>query len=327
MMGDTTAIVATNAALLASKIISESIQDWNAVLTPEFITRTAFDRMIQNNTVINFHDHLRLARYAPTPILNAMCNCQGKGQVFVAMVPSGLGKTTAAKQFLHQFKEHRQGIAICVQSAATNTPYVRLMLTALRMSSTNPPTGWLKCLINCLHAAGHANAGNSYRKPFLILDDFGGTNEDAELIMALKSQVRNTNATVIVLTRAKETADYLLSQNNLQGIVPLTDTYPNFRELYPRGEWVSMSWDADTYKMSARHQPFLAQFSKSEINDAIDDFIRGLAQEKLDQLTPLLLWDELKYRLHREALCTTKPNAASSGGSQGNVDCTQCVVL
>lgn len=320
-----TLIIATNTALAASKTIVESVANWHAYITPEFMTRRAFETAINNSTVVNFHTHLRLARYSPTPILDAMCNCKGKGKVFVAMAPSGLGKTTAAKQFLHQFKDHRQGIAICVQSAATTTPYVQLMLAALGMSPTNPPQGWLKCLINCLHNAGKAVPGRPYRKPYLVLDDVGGSDVDAQLVMALKSQVRNTNATVIVLTRTKESADFLVSQNGLQGIVPLADTHPNF----PNGEWVNLRWEVATYKMSARHQPTLARFSRDQINDAIDEYVKGLTQKEFDQLTPLIMWDVIEERLSPDTLWTAAPNATSSG--EGNetdqVGCTECIVL
>ena len=325
MGGAGTAIIVTNAALSASKIIAEAVQDWSSY-TPEFIQRDHFGRMIENNTVIGFHEHLRLARYAPTPILDAMCNCRGKSKVFVAMAPSALGKTTAAKEFLHHFKKDRQGIAICVQSAATNTPYVQLMLSALGFSPTNPPKGWLKCLVSALHNAGKRVPGKPYRKPFLILDDFGGTDTDAELVMALKSQVRNTNASVIILTRNQKDADFLLEQNTLQGIIPLADTYPNFRELYPHGEWVSMSWGVETYKMSARHQPSLVQFSRDQIDDAIDEIFRGLSQEGLKQLTPLVMWDKLEAHLSPEILATAPPRNTFSGKGDEKVGCVQCIV-
>ena len=40
-------IVATNAVLAASKIIIESVRDWNALITPEWVTKTSFDTMIR----------------------------------------------------------------------------------------------------------------------------------------------------------------------------------------------------------------------------------------------------------------------------------------
>lgn len=318
------AIIATNAALSASKTVLESVQNWNSRSTPEFITRRAFKRMIDKNTVLGFHEHLRLQRYAPTPILDAMCNCRGRGKVFVAMVPSGLGKTTAAKQFLHQFKEKRQGIAICGQSG-TDEPYVRSMLAALGMDPINPPKGWLKCLVNALDDADNACT----RKPFLVLDDFGGdefVTADASLIITLKSQVRNTKVSVIVLTNTKEYADFLLSKNQLQGIVPVTGTYPDFRDIYPNGEWMSMRWSINTYKMSARHQPNLAQFSTAQINDAIDEYVRGLTQEKFDQMTPLILWEELENILSPEMHWRAAPDITSSGEGEEIAGCAQCVV-
>ena len=323
MVRATGEIAAANVALHASKIILESVQDWNGILTQEWVTRRAFERMINRSTVLGFQEHLRLRRYAPTPILNAMCHCKGNGKVFVVMVPSGLGKTTAAKQFLHQFQEHRQGIAFCAQTGVNGQPYVLSMLTALGMSPRNPPSGWLKCLFNCLHSADYART----RKPYLILDDFGCSPQDGELIMALKSQVRNTTATVIVLTRNKEDADYLLSQNNLVGIEPLTDTYPNFHELFPHGEWVSMRWDVNTCKMSARHQQSLAEVSTDRINEAIDEYVRGLTQVQFDQLNPRMMWDALQESLSPEVSWTAAPNVNVSGEGGDSGDCAQCVIV
>ena len=116
---------------------------------------------------------------------------------------------------------------------------------------------------------------------------FGGdefVTADASLIVTLKSQVRNTKVSVIVLTNTKEYADFLLSKNQLQGILPVTNTYPDFRDLYPNGQWISMRWSVNTCKMAARHQPCLAQCSTDQINDTIDEYVRGLTQENFDQM-------------------------------------------
>ena len=326
MVEATTTIVATNAALSASKIIVESVENWNSLITPEWVTRNSFDSMIRGGTVCGFQEHLRLERYAVTPILRNMCECTGAGTVFVAMVPSGLGKTTAAKQFFHQFKQHTQGIAICSQVSSTTKPYVHLMLSALGMNPINPPKGWLKCLINCLHNAGNDTPG---RQPYLVLDDFGRTKEDAELIMALKSQARNTNAIIIVLTRTKEDADFLLSQNDLVSIIPLSDTYPDYRNLFPNGEWASMRWDITTYKMSARHQPrFAKKYTRDQIENAIDQHIGSLTPQQIDQLDPLALWRALDAILAPPPSWNVDPTATLSGeGLEVDGACTQCVIL
>lgn len=244
--------------------------------------------------------------------------------MFVAMVPSGLGKTTAAKQFLHQFKQHTQGIAICSQVLSTTKPYVHLMLSALGLNPINPPKGWLKCLINCLQNAANDSPG---RQPYLVLDDFGRTREDAELIMALKSQARNSNAIIIVLTRTKEDADFLLSQIDLVSIIPLSNTYPNYRNLFPNGEWASMRWDILTYKMSARYQPrFVKEFTRDQIENAIDQYIGSLSPQQIDKLDPPSMWRAL------EAILSPTPSfdataTLSREGLESGAGCTQCVVL
>ncbi|KAL3921950.1 MAG: hypothetical protein SGILL_002471 [Bacillariaceae sp.] len=279
--------------------------------------------MIAHNTVLDEYKHLRLEKYAATPILNAMCECarEASGQVFVAMVPPGLGKTTATAQFLLQFQEYRQGIAICGTHGAT--PFVHEMLGALGLSHTHPPNGWLKCLVTCLHAAAFTKP---HRKPYLILDDVIGFDADAQLLMALNDLLRGSRATVIVLTRKRESADFFLSKSGLQGIVPLPNTYPKYKEIFPRGEWASMRWDLKTYKMAARHQPLLAGFSRDAVEYEIDEYAVSLSQEQLDTLRPIQLWNKVRERLNPENIRTA--SHTSSCGEEGGefVSCTHCVV-
>lgn len=76
--------------------------------------------------------------------------------------------------------------------------------------------------------------------------------------MTLKSQLRNTQVHTIVLTPRKEYSNFLLGLNDFAGVVPLLDTYPDFRQIYPDGDWASMHWPIDALKISARYNPELA---------------------------------------------------------------------
>ena len=86
------------------------------------------------------------------------------------------------------------------------------------------------------------------------------------------------------LTPSKEFANFLLSKDDLQRIVPLNGTYINGR--YPNGEWVSMHWSSLTMKIAARHLPSLSgKTTVEEINAAIDKHYESLSDQEQKSLT------------------------------------------
>jgi hypothetical protein len=158
--------------------------------------------------------------------MQAMRACSDLGAVSVAMVSPALGKTTAAKVFLRRNKDAVRGIAFCRDGRkGKGMSYVSEMLRLLGMSTTNPPRGWLSCLVDALQFPSPGDDRRSY----LILDEFGsepGDQVDNILVEELKSLLRNTEIRAILLTPSEPYANYLLTRNNLQGIVPLSGTFP-----------------------------------------------------------------------------------------------------
>lgn len=280
-------LVAANATLSACKIVLESTSEWSS-LKPRFLQVQAFKQMIDSNAVLGFTPSLLREKYALTPIIKSFENCDDAGAVSVAMVPASMGKTTAAKFFLHKNKEQVRGIAIC--RTEKGTPYVMSMLQLLGLDTTNPPNGWLTCLIEALSSP-------SRRKTFLILDEYvGRTGDEADeaFITTLKSHLRNTSVFAIALTPNEEYADWLLSLNQLQGIVPLNGTYLERR--YPDGKWKDMHWPVVTLKTAARQDPLLISHI-GRINDAIDNYVQGLTEEEFRQLSILKILKMLRERL------------------------------
>jgi hypothetical protein len=232
-------VMGANAGLSAVKILLEATADWKSKVKPRSMQVAEFKIMIDNNTVLGFKENLRLPKYATTPIIEAMGTEQNFGAVSVAVVPPSRGKTTAAYYFLRQNRKQIRGISIC--RLDRSTPYVMSMLALLGLDLVNPPSGWLTCLVDALTSGGDG------RRSVLILDEYVSTERDdadASLIHTLKLLLTNTSARVIVLTPSEEYANYLLTLNLLQGIVPLAGTY--LLEKYPNGKWKSMHWSIPT---------------------------------------------------------------------------------
>lgn len=150
------------------------------------------------------------------------------------------------------------------------------MLSAfLGLNATNPPNGWLKCLINCLRNAGNDSPG---RRPYLVLDDFGRTRGKMRNSSWRSGRNQNTNAVIIVLTRAKEDENFLLSQSDF-GVQNSLVEYLSTQTIeicFRTVNGLACAWDIPRYKMSARHQPrFVKEFTRDRIKNAIDQYVRS----------------------------------------------------
>jgi hypothetical protein len=234
-----------------------------------------------DNTVLGFSPNLNREKYAATPIIEAMQACNDLGAVSVAMVPPALGKTTAAKLFLRRNKDAVRGIAFCRRRKGM--PYVSEMLRLLGLSTTNPPSGWLSCLVDALRFPSQGDNRRSY----LILDEFVNEPEDlgdTDLVEELKSLLRNTEI-LILLTPSEPYANYLWTRNNLQGIVPLSGTFPV--GTYPSGQWQSMYWSVNTIKIAGRQDPCFKKISSDQIDRAVDDYMARLSGPEPRKVTYL----------------------------------------
>jgi hypothetical protein len=94
-------------------------------------------------------------------------------------------------------------------------PYVGEMVRLLGLKIDNPPKGWLTCLIDALKSGGEQS--------HFLLDECmnSGPNELDERLISIKSNIRGTNITAIVLTQNVEAVDSMLGLNGLRGIQPL----------------------------------------------------------------------------------------------------------
>ena len=166
----------------------------------------------------------------------------------------------------------------------------------------------------------------------LILDEFvstGKNDADSALLMKIKATIRNsTNIRVIVLTPSKEYANYLLTLNQLQGIVPLQGTYPI--DQFPEGEWRSMHWSPPTMKVAARQLPELSSQNVKSINAEIDRYYDGLTAEAINSVTLLKVAEVLRLRLLTPEptldQLNVRTNVSSDVDEYEGSGCTQCCI-
>jgi hypothetical protein len=129
-----------------------------------------------------------------------------------------MGKTTACEAFM----DKRYGSnALAFLPTDDEIPYFDSILSLLSIDSENPPEGVLRHLLASLSAGA---AGHPGRFPYLILDDFmtnGPHQADVALVNNIKKIIRGTDVIAIVLTGSKLSANFLLSQNNLEYVCPL----------------------------------------------------------------------------------------------------------
>ena len=196
------------------------------------------------------------------------------------------------------------------------------MLSSLGLSTPRPPNGWLICLIKALQEQDRDN-----RYSYLILDEFAnevGDQVDSSFVEAIKSLIRNTEIRVILLTPSESCADFLLTRNNLVGIVPLQGTYPVSQ--HPNGEWQSMTWPVETLKIAARHEPSLATVL-DQVEQQIDIFLGKLTATQRQQLTYVEVLRELKRSLLTQRTVTQLDVTTSSSIAEDeNQWCSACVI-
>jgi hypothetical protein len=169
----------------------------------------------------------------------------------------------------------------------------------------------------------------------LILDEYVSTEQDdadATLIHSLKLLLTNTSARVIVLTPSEEYANYLLTLNQLQGIVPLAGTY--LLDQNPKGRWKSMQWSIPTLKVAARQDPLFTSHS-TRVDSEIDDFIQGMTEEEVKALSIRDIRNELRSRLleppavlaHLGAGTNLSSSLTQEEDVQKSGTCAECSIL
>lgn len=308
-----------NAALSATKIIAKSTGEWRGWI-PRQMQVAQFRRLVENNTVLGFSPSLKRKKYAITPVIQAMHNCDGEGAVSVAMVPPAQGKTTASMYFLRRNKSYVRGIAFC--RARKGIPYVVEMLELLGLDTSKPPHGWLSCLIDALRFPSPGDTRRSY----LILDEF--VNEttdrvDSSLVETFKTYLRNTGIRVILLTPSEDYANLLLTLNDLEGIIPLYGTYP--LDEYPNGQWQSMRWSVDTLKIAARQWHDFVEFTADRIDKEIDDYVASLSDDEAKKLS--FLKGAINKKLVQKHPLQELDVAVSTSVDAEDPVCSNCTIM
>lgn len=224
----------------------------------------------------------------------------------MAYVPPAMGKTTACYAIMKKYvKKDETNRGICFSPNDTSRPYLEHMMELLGFTDPeNPPSGLVACLLDTLEVSPTGKLPS-----ILILDDFmpnGPTNIDINLLLAIKTKVRSMNVSVVVMTANKESADLMLTMNDLASIIPLVDPearrsiLADFRQgQYKRGDasfhvdwetYLSMEWDKKEMKKAVLEDPSFKEKSVQERQDLakeIDALFVQCTDEERKKLTPL----------------------------------------
>ena len=319
--------VGVNAGLSAMKTLADATGSWRGWI-PRQIQVARSKHLVDNkNSVLGFSPNLQKDKYAITPLIQALYRSDDRGSVSVAMIPPGLGTTTAVHFFLKGNKTAVREIALCRRERGTGASLYNNTNAQVARFAFNQPTRWFAVLPHgCPQGSGE---WQQHTKDLCFLDEF--VNEttdrvDSSLVEELKSLVRNTNIRIILLTPSQLYTDFLLSRNNLQGIVPLAGTYPI--DQYPSGRWQSMVWPVATIRVAARNEHCLASYDSTEhIDGEIDRFMATLEPGQVQELTYLRVLSTLQSAL--DPINTLKQlDVAESASVHGGADvsCNACFV-
>ena len=237
------------------------------------------------------------------------------GRVHVAYVRPGLGKTSACQILLRCTGRYQYGIAFCPPAQSEKSSFLVSMRDYLGLHEESAPEGWLDCFFSALSDLG--------APVVVLLDDFmsGGISVlESDLCFAIKSLVRNTNITVIVLTQNRDAADHLLTKNGWVGIIPVLNNKAilNIRAKPPAQRVMNwnrdfdMSWQEDQLFSAARsfiESKGVGQ-TESETRSKISAYLGNLSQTERDEVTPLDIIDVVKKEDSVPAQSTVLPDNA-----------------
>jgi hypothetical protein len=294
--------------------------------------------------VIRPSESLKRKEYAKSPILNYMKRPQSRGTIYVAYVPAGMGKTTACQAFMDKGYPSN-GIAFV---PTDNTmPYFDSMLNLLSIDSGNPPEGILNYLIASLSSDP---ADNTQKAPFLILDDFmtNGPNEaDLALLNSIKKCIREKSIIVIIFTGNKTSANFLLSQNNLEYVRPLvtadklieirlkhSSIIRDAQVLIDWKKYVSMKWEKKELKkalVDGEDYRMLSDAQKHDLESRFGQQFDLLSEEERETTTPGGMFDILVGDQPIVQISTLSPsNASASAAADAGISCacgTECSIM
>ena len=290
-----------------TKFVENSIAAWTgSPHSKKKIQQASDGPSIMGSTIT-----MRRSKYADSPILNYMrTNCLLKGNVYVALVPPRMGKTTACHAFMEKYA--RKGVAF--SPTELKGLYYEFVLQKIGIDADNPPRGWLELFLSCL------DAGKDSKLPsFLLLDDFANEDSinpfDKVFLTTIKAQIRSRNISVIVLTSNKKSADEMLTWNSFESIRPAVDfaTYKKLRMDYKNSlnngrppfemgwsQHLSMQWSTTALKTAVLADPSYLDLSDAEktgVESEIDGIIRSITPQERVVINPSIILEELSTNL------------------------------
>jgi hypothetical protein len=134
--------------------------------------------------------------------------------------------------------------------------------------------------------------------PVLILDDFmhnGETEHEETFLLALKSLIRSSTVTAIVLTSNKDAANAMVTWNGMSGIIPMVenDTVEEFRCALYAGtfamDWnkeLNMEWSTKALQVAAAVGPRLKHLKTDEMHNKMKEYLDSLGPHRRTLASP-----------------------------------------
>ena len=170
------------------------------------------------------------------------------------------------------------------------------------------------------------NPGDT-RRSYLFFDEFVNETRDrvdSSLVETIKTYLRNTCIRVILLTPSEDYANFLLSLNALEGILPLYGTYA--LEKYPNGQRQSMYWSVDSLKIAARQWHDFTEFTTDRIDREIDDYVASLSDDETKTLSFLKFVKAIEERLVVEPVLEQLDVTVSTSVDAEDPGCSSCTI-
>jgi hypothetical protein len=328
------ALLTASLAAATTTLTEEAVKglletDWNG--TPE--ERKMIEDKVKQRPVLGSNDIMKRTAYAASPILKHIKKSGHRHCVNVAYVPHLMGKTTACHAIMKKYVKEGTNRGLCFCPNDTSRPYLEHMVTLLGFTFTDtkkPPFGLVAGLLEALDCSGDGLAS------FLILDDFmpdGPTNIDIDLLVAIKTSLRSRNIIVVVLTASKDSANYMLTMNSLETILPPVGevAMKGIRAEFELGNhfrrdpsfhlnWeshLSMEWDAKEMRKALLVDRLYEKKSAQEkkvLGLKIDALLQKYTDEERKEVTPEVLLQALdeSYRMIQPIETLTSSLAGTS---------------
>jgi hypothetical protein len=310
--------------------------------------KKTIEEKVKQRAVLGSCDEMDRTAYAASPILKQLKERSQIGVVNVAYVPPCMGKTTACHAILKKYVKEGTNRGLCFSPNDDSRPYLEHMVTLLGFTNNEkPPVGLVAGLVKALQVSRNGSPS------FLVLDDFmpfGPTNVDIDLLLQIKKTVRPMNIVVVLLTANKDSADYMLTMNDLGSIIPLvgynamlTIREDFFRGKYKQGDesyhldWeahLSMEWGATEMKEAILVNPLYGEKSDVEKEDVelkIDAILQAYTATIRKTASPTLVLNSLASEsdssIQQMHTLNPSPSGISSQGQETGISCGGCHVM